>query len=38
VSICRHAVNVTGGTLGLEDLPGRGCVFTIDLPKRAIVS
>ena len=35
ISICRHAVNLTGGTLGLTDLPHRGCVFTIALPKQA---
>jgi signal transduction histidine kinase len=38
VAICRHAVNLTGGTLGLVDLPHRGCVFTIDLPRRAMLS
>jgi signal transduction histidine kinase len=35
VSICRYAVNLTGGTLGVKDLPHHGCVFTIDLPMRA---
>ncbi|MEO9160602.1 MAG: HAMP domain-containing sensor histidine kinase [Kofleriaceae bacterium] len=33
VAICRHAVQLTGGTLGLKHLPHRGCIFTIDLPK-----
>ncbi|HET9991631.1 MAG TPA: HAMP domain-containing sensor histidine kinase [Kofleriaceae bacterium] len=35
VSICRHAVNLIGGTLSLREIPLRGCVFTIELPKRA---
>jgi signal transduction histidine kinase len=38
VAICRHAVNLTGGILGVTDLPHRGCIFTIDLPRRATLS
>lgn len=34
VSNCRHAVNLIGGTLLLRELPLRGCIFTIELPKR----
>lgn len=26
---------VGGGTLGVRDMPGLGCVFTIDLPRLA---
>jgi signal transduction histidine kinase len=35
ISSCRHAVNLTGATLALEDLPHQGCRFTIELSKRA---
>jgi signal transduction histidine kinase len=35
ISICRHAVNLTGGILALKVLPHQGCRFTIELPKRA---
>jgi signal transduction histidine kinase len=31
---CR-AVEAMGGSLGIRDMPGVGCVFTIDLPRRA---
>jgi signal transduction histidine kinase len=30
--ISRKGVEASGGLLGVQDLPGRGCVFTIDLP------
>jgi signal transduction histidine kinase len=33
LSICRKAVNAMAGELRIRDLPGEGCVFTIDLPK-----
>jgi len=33
LSISRSAVEANGGLLNLRDLPGSGCVFTIDLPK-----
>jgi signal transduction histidine kinase len=32
LSISRSAVEKCGGTVGVRDLPGLGCVFTIDLP------
>jgi signal transduction histidine kinase len=32
LSIARKGVEASGGTLQVRDLPGRGCVFTIDLP------
>jgi signal transduction histidine kinase len=34
ISVCRHAVNLTGATLALEELPHQGCRFTIALPQR----
>ncbi len=33
--ISRRAVEANVGTLRVRDLPGRGCVFTIDLPRLA---
>ncbi len=31
--IAREGVEANGGSLRVRDLPGKGCVFTIDLPK-----
>jgi len=33
--ICRRSVEANGGTLRVRDVPGSGCVFTIDLPRHA---
>ena len=33
LSISRRAVQANDGTLGARSLPGKGCVFTIDLPR-----
>ena len=33
LSICRHNVEANDGVLRVRDLPGSGCVFTIDLPR-----
>jgi K+-sensing histidine kinase KdpD len=35
LTISRKAVEKIGGTLAVRDLPGKGCVFTISLPKTA---
>lgn len=32
--ICRKAAKANGGDLRVRDLPGKGCVFTLDLPRR----
>jgi signal transduction histidine kinase len=32
LTIARESVEVNGGTIRCRNLPGRGCVFTIDLP------
>jgi signal transduction histidine kinase len=32
LSISRRAVEANGGKLSVKNLPGKGCVFTIDLP------
>jgi signal transduction histidine kinase len=33
LSIARRSVEANRGTLTARDMPGRGCVFTIDLPN-----
>jgi signal transduction histidine kinase len=34
LSITRRSVEANGGTLRVRDIPGKGCVFTIDLPRQ----
>jgi signal transduction histidine kinase len=34
LAICVRAVKAIGGELRIRDLPRKGCVFTIDLPKQ----
>jgi hypothetical protein len=34
LAISRRGVEESGGKLHLRDLPGTGCVFTVDLPRR----
>jgi signal transduction histidine kinase len=34
LTISRQAVALNGGTLAVRDLPGKGCVFSIVLPKK----
>ena len=36
LSIARRIVEANQGTLTVRNLPGSGCVFTIDLPKRVM--
>jgi signal transduction histidine kinase len=33
LSICMKAAKASGGELHVRDLPGKGCVFTLDLPR-----
>jgi len=33
LTICLHGVEAIGGTLSVRDLPGKGCVFTVQLPR-----
>lgn len=35
LAICRRSVEVNGGTLVVRDVPGSGCIFTIELPGLA---
>ena len=37
LSIARRSVEANQGVLRVRDLPGTGCVFTIDLPRHALV-
>lgn len=36
LSISQRSVKANGGVLRVRDVPGSGCVFTIDLPRHAI--
>jgi hypothetical protein len=36
LSICRRSVNANGGILSVRNIPGTGCVFTIDLPRHSV--
>ncbi|MDM0066779.1 HAMP domain-containing sensor histidine kinase [Variovorax sp. J31P207] len=36
LSIARRSVEADGGVLTVRDLPGKGCVFTIKLPRRVL--
>jgi signal transduction histidine kinase len=38
LSISRKGVDANGGKLYMKNVPGRGCVFTIDLPQKAHAS
>jgi len=35
LSICRSSVEANDGVLKVRDVPGSGCIFTIDLPRHA---
>jgi signal transduction histidine kinase len=35
LSICVQAAKAFGGELRVRDLPGRGCIFTLDLPRQS---
>ena len=37
LSIARRSVVANGGLLSVRNLPGSGCVFTIDLPRHLLV-
>lgn len=34
LSICRKAASANGGEIRVRDIPGHGCVFTLDLPRK----
>src|SRR5687767_4736862 len=33
LTICRRSVEANGGVLSVRNMPGAGCVFTVDLPR-----
>ncbi len=35
LTISRDGIEASGGTITVRDLPGKGCVFSIDLPRQA---
>jgi signal transduction histidine kinase len=35
LAISKQAVEAHGGTIAVRDLPGQGCIFTVDLPRAA---
>jgi hypothetical protein len=35
LSICVKGAKANGGELHVRDIPGKGCVFTLDLPRRS---
>lgn len=35
LSICLKAAKANGGELRARDIPGKGCVFTLDLPRKS---
>jgi signal transduction histidine kinase len=36
LAICRRSVEANNGVLSVRDVPGVGCVFTIDLPRHSL--
>jgi hypothetical protein len=36
LSVCLRSVQANNGRLSVRDIPGSGCVFTIDLPRHAM--
>ena len=36
LAICRRSVEANHGVLKVRDVPGKGCVFTIDLPRHEL--
>jgi signal transduction histidine kinase len=38
LSVSRRTVEANGGILSVRDVPGHGCVFTIDLPRHTVSS
>jgi hypothetical protein len=33
LAICKRGVEANGGALHVRDIPGRGCVFTVELAR-----
>lgn len=33
LAICRRGIEAIGGTIDVRDLPGKGCIFSVELPR-----
>ncbi|MEO6774833.1 MAG: HAMP domain-containing sensor histidine kinase [Kofleriaceae bacterium] len=38
LAICTRGVETMGGTIRVHDLPGKGCIFTVELPRVLFVT
>ncbi|HUO82118.1 MAG TPA: HAMP domain-containing sensor histidine kinase [Gammaproteobacteria bacterium] len=38
LTICRRGVEANDGVLHVRDLPGQGCVFTVELPRMSLLT
>ena len=36
LSIAKRSVEASGGALSVRDVPGIGCIFTMDLPRQKL--
>jgi signal transduction histidine kinase len=36
LAICRRSVEINNGTISVRNVPGSGCIFTIDLPRHTL--
>jgi len=34
--IARRSIEASGGRLSVRDVPAKGCIFTIDLPRHSL--
>jgi C4-dicarboxylate-specific signal transduction histidine kinase len=37
LTICRRSVEANNGVLSVRDIPGSGCIFTIQLPRYSMI-
>ena len=38
LSICRRSVETNGGIVSVRNVPGKGCIFTIDVPRQSMAN
>ncbi len=38
LTIAKQSIAANGGTLTVRDIPGHGCVFTVNLPRNRLPS
>ena len=36
LTIAKQSIGASGGTLSVQDVPGRGCIFTVNLPRNTV--